>query len=218
MKMLWKNADTGREVEETISESWSNQPEGYDDMNPEEKAKALLYYYNSTLRPGESERHFVKIIGEIQNPTIKKGKKKLYTVNITTFRGVSIGAVHYYGEIKISDRDDPLFNYSITRELTDKQARELNKMDPTTPAFARLARGSATGRFDTREDIKKEAIKIFEKMDIAEEDDILVLTDTSSYWDSPGEFVFGREELKEAWKGVGNQGDKYELLEKYGFK
>lgn len=58
---VWTD-DSGRETEESLDQRprrYKGDPE-WDDHTPEQRAKALLQFFNDTLRPHEKVRHFVR--------------------------------------------------------------------------------------------------------------------------------------------------------------
>ena len=47
-------------------------------------------------------------------------------LNITSYRGISFGAVHWYGKLHIADNHDTIEDIELTRPLTAKDASALN--------------------------------------------------------------------------------------------
>jgi hypothetical protein len=110
---------------------------------------------------------------------------KVAELRISTFKGISIGAEHWYGKLQYSEpfrsswsSNDPTNFKTVTveRAMTAEEADVLTEKD----GFGWLA-GDMTSRFDTIELLDAAAIPIFEKhFDPTE--DLLVRTYSSGQW------------------------------------
>lgn len=64
---IWKCAGTGNEHTEELDQRPRTADESWDDHTPEQRAKALLNFYNSTLRPHETERHYIGVEDNVRD-------------------------------------------------------------------------------------------------------------------------------------------------------
>ncbi len=89
-------------------------------------------------------------------------------LKITSWRGISFGAIHYYGELQIDVEYPENGSFELRRTLTASQAARMNKMDrelrPGDKYAGRWRAGETTDGFDTREDVIKQARKVWKKM------------------------------------------------------
>lgn len=84
-------------------------------------------------------------------------KDKITYLHITTWSGKAFMASHYYGKLYYEDS-----SFELCRELTKKQADELNNKD-ATGCIGFYHAGDMTQRFDTRKDVIKAAKKQYKK-------------------------------------------------------
>ena len=92
------------------------------------------------------------------------GRKLLrYGIEISSWVGTSAGAVHYYGKAWRYD-DSQIVKHEIERELTEPQAKALNRLDNESsifmPGMFRWRTGMMTGRYDTREQVIADGIRL----------------------------------------------------------
>lgn len=122
-------------------------------------------------------------------------KYNLVLLDISTFRGISIGAEHYYGKFSVypkfreivksdgsishqSSTSDPRHKYDryeIKRKLSQKEAIELNKKDDGgffTSSFG-FKKGDETTRFDNKDQLMLAALRKFREL--FDPEDILVI-------------------------------------------
>lgn len=86
----------------------------------------------------------------------------LWHLEVSTFRGISIGATHFYGRLR-----GPEINYEISKVLTRAEAKELSDKDDFT-----WRAGQTTNRFDTRDDVIAAGIVAWRS--VAGERDLLI--------------------------------------------
>jgi len=98
--------------------------------------------------------------------------KRIVFLEVTSWRGISIGAEHYYGHL-ISYNGEGLDKVELKRKLTAKDAVALNKKDSSITSHSRWKAGEEVGRFDTREQVKVAALKAFAER--FNSDDILLM-------------------------------------------
>ncbi len=217
--MIWKESDSDREVRETIYDSWNAQPKGYEDMTPEQKANALLDYWNSTCRPHEKTRSLVRI--ELPEPVETEKTKRTVIVHISTFAGMAMNAEHYYAELRAHpyrNVEEAVTGVVLMHTLTQKEAMYLNKKDDGgffTGSMG-LKRGDETTRFDTIEQIKKEAIKVFNK-EFADDFAVLIMPKEGNSFDR-FEILDGDERIISALDKCINEDQKFKVLNDYGFE
>jgi hypothetical protein len=92
-------------------------------------------------------------------------------LNITTWRGMSFGAVHWYGNLEVEafdgiNWDKQLRPIELRRTLTASQARDLTKVQNYNTMFdwnIKYVKGDTTNCFDEEEDVIKFAIKEYKK-------------------------------------------------------
>jgi hypothetical protein len=75
----------------------------------------------------------------------------------------SIGAQHFYGQLKARDYNHPdKERIKLTYTMSAKQARRMNEIDENR-VFTRYKRGDLSERFDTEADVKASALRTFEE-------------------------------------------------------
>lgn len=92
----------------------------------------------------------------------RKGKiyKNQAELDISSWAGISIGAVHSYGKIKVLEGQmDKWISIEITREVTEADKRLNNGR-----TFEAYQVGYHTDRFDSDKDIIKAAKKVFKRV------------------------------------------------------
>lgn len=102
-----------------------------------------------------------------------------FTLNVETWAGLSVGATHYYGELR-NDKGELVgetFMHYIAKILTTRDAQKINKKikwDYSSKYYEmyKVSPREIDYRFETRDDVIKEAKKQFLK--IANAGDILV--------------------------------------------
>ena len=107
----------------------------------------------------------------------------LATLDITSFRGISIGAVHWYGKIHIHNKSNsigsgapkhPLDGTELSRPVTKELAKELDEKDGDNFFQTYFDEGLTTIRFDAKQDVIDEAVSWFND-NFDETADVLVL-------------------------------------------
>jgi hypothetical protein len=109
---------------------------------------------------------------------IRKSRKRTVTLNITSYRGISSDAIHYYGKLEFDGidaefkKDDGIWNTFPSDEFPIcwqdwkiEVLREINEEDKTTykTRFEGYRIGEPTNRFNTREDVVNKAKQLFYK-------------------------------------------------------
>lgn len=86
-------------------------------------------------------------------------KPNVVNVEISSWRGVSLGAEHFYASLVFHNADGQYQRKELRHELTVKEAKALNKKDggAYTPGYM-------TERFNTVEDIHRVAIDTFKQL------------------------------------------------------
>ena len=108
-----------------------------------------------------------------QNLDLVSGDFFVVTLVITTYSGLSIGAIHYYGVLYYHDEKTNLETTEVNHKLTVAEARHLRKLDSEYGYSWRA--GEITSRFETREDVIKSAYELFKKLFSDRENAILVV-------------------------------------------
>ena len=62
VKMVYKSVDDDKEYSEVVPNQWAGQD--YSHLPDEQRARAVIDWYNSTLRDGEVKREFVRLENE----------------------------------------------------------------------------------------------------------------------------------------------------------
>ncbi len=118
--------------------------------------------------------------------------KHLVKLTISSYRGISIDAEHYYGRFHVTQKcsinenggwywtssekqKHPLEFKEVEYRISAKQAAELNKKDSSW-GYDHV-KGELSGRFSTREEVIAKAIVMFQAE--AESGDILVMENLS---------------------------------------
>ena len=103
--------------------------------------------------------------------------EKTAHVEISSFRGISFGAEHYYAKF-ITGYDDGDINEKLKRKLDLKEAKKLDIKDQTGGVWEDhvLDGDGLTERFNTKEEIYQAAIKVAEEHNI----DLVVVGERSS--------------------------------------
>lgn len=96
--------------------------------------------------------------------------KKAY-LNITSWSGISINAVHYYGKLNYGKAE-----IEVRYPMTESQARHMTAKDNMVEDadLFQYQPGDMTGRFDSQDALQKAAIDIFEKFINPQGFDILI--------------------------------------------
>ncbi len=87
-------------------------------------------------------------------------KNKIALLEISTWKGISIDAQHFYRKIYYNDKDGDLKTEEITKNITEKEAICLNKKHGRKFGYKK---GDKTKCFDTPDEVKKNAINWFIK-------------------------------------------------------
>lgn len=74
-------------------------------------------------------------------------------LKISTFRGISIGAEHYYGKLIFME---PYLHHELSYTMTQEDAVKLNDKDPDWPYHSE---GEKSTRFDSKDLVREAAIK-----------------------------------------------------------
>ena len=77
-------------------------------------------------------------------------------LKITTWRGMSLGAVHYYGKLNSNNYDDK--SIELRKKMTSHEAAKLNKLHGYGSLYKA---GSSTEGFDTKDEIIELAMREF---------------------------------------------------------
>lgn len=82
-------------------------------------------------------------------------------VRMTSWVGMSIGAVHFYAKLKFKD----LKEVEVEHTLTKKEAKVLTKKDNAAIGYGsyEYEAGDTTGRFDSKEEVFACALEVFEE-------------------------------------------------------
>lgn len=116
----------------------------------------------------------------------------LIHLEITSWRGISFGAMHYYGNIIIHD---PAFQkIPVMRKVTKSVQAELAAQDGETDYFT-YEIGSETERWRSKESLRRAAIKWFKKNASIENS---ILIEGSSSTCEPQLIIYGKEPFKSA--------------------
>jgi hypothetical protein len=98
--------------------------------------------------------------------TTDEQRKRAVWLDVSSWRGISIGAIHFYGELKTTYHDD-LPHVELKRKLTKSEAKELTKLQNDNSLFQagfRWEAGDETRCFDTKEDVIKAAIAQYQAL------------------------------------------------------
>jgi hypothetical protein len=94
-----------------------------------------------------------------------------FTLNIETWAGLSVGATHYYGELKNDKRElvGDIFMHWMSKKLTVRDAQKINKKfkweySDEYYKMVKVKPGEIDYRFETEEDVIKAAKKQFLKI------------------------------------------------------
>jgi hypothetical protein len=137
-------------------------------------------------------------------------------LNISSWIGVSIGAVHVYGNLH--------YNWNrteIKRNLTQEEANKINKKEDMINATYHYKKGDECGRFDTEKEIIDLTIKLLEKeypqVDLLLSGDGASVSVNKAFWGKDKKLVDKINELyKEADKldfYSGKDDDRMEVLD-----
>lgn len=117
---------------------------------------------------------------------IKREYSMKYGIRITSWRGISFNAIHFYGKAwayneEIGDRicriqynpdkdrfwdaegneyEDPYFEEDIEHEMTSEEARILNEKDQSISKNMGYQKGDITYRFDTEDQVIEKGIQL----------------------------------------------------------
>ncbi len=80
-------------------------------------------------------------------------------LEITSFKDFSIGATHYYGKL-VGNKNGEYTHVEISKEMTQEEADWFNKNDGVKSLYKK---GDSTDRFNTKSEIRKEAVKIWKE-------------------------------------------------------
>lgn len=83
---------------------------------------------------------------------------KVY-LEISSWIGISIGAIHFYGKMKCSDGDE-FKSIEMLHPLTISQARELNKNEK----YRLYDAGDMYYGYDSKNEIRKQAIETYKDL------------------------------------------------------
>lgn len=135
----------------------------------------------------------------------------IVTLEITCWKGMSIGATHYYGHLK-GYIGEEYKSVELEYKMTASQAAKLNKKDEqlTRSSGGLYSRGSVSTRFDTEEQIIKLALKVYKQHFPGA--DVLILG--HSYIAEPQLILDGPEEVKKIINEIVSVYDKF----RYGSK
>jgi hypothetical protein len=87
-------------------------------------------------------------------------------LSITSFRGVSPGAIHYYGRLHHYETE-PRVDLEVRRALSAREARELTKLDRSTYSWYKgggYKPGDLTDRFDSILELRAFALKHYKEL------------------------------------------------------
>ena len=95
--------------------------------------------------------------------------KNMAFLRVSTYQGVSLGAIHWYGEILWDDECGDLQSVDLDRILTEGGAKKLNaqhkKACPGIP-HPHWMKGVPYYGFDSPDDVRKAAIEKYEELDL----------------------------------------------------
>jgi hypothetical protein len=86
---------------------------------------------------------------------------KTVKLEILSYRGVSIGAEHWYGYLQYYTKDGKFKRDKIRYKISSRDAKELNKKDDTRFGSFRWKKGMESSRFADRYSLIERAIEIF---------------------------------------------------------
>lgn len=88
--------------------------------------------------------------------------KKTYHLEISTFRGISFGAEHWYGNLSYYDEDGEYQRDQIEKQFDMEEAKKLDIKDKGRGTYARAVRlgTNFTNRFNSKEELRKKAVEI----------------------------------------------------------
>jgi len=124
-------------------------------------------------------------------------EKRVVYLEITSWIGMSIGATHYYGELKCGDK-----KVDLLHPLTRKEAANLNKESLFDYMYKA---GENYPGYVNRDKLIKQAIKTF--IDHFPTADILI--SGRSYCADPQEILVGPEDLKEFVNSLVKEADSF---------
>lgn len=87
-------------------------------------------------------------------------KMKEVSLELRSWKGMSIGAIHYYGSLVYYDENRDRQDVDVQRVLTERQAKELNEYDD----YDSYRVGDESGRFMHRQDVIDVGIAQAKKM------------------------------------------------------
>ena len=108
--------------------------------------------------------------------------KEIIYLEITSWAGISLGAIHYYGKLKQS-HNLCLKSIEIQKKVTQKEADYINKKD----RFANYKAGYLTDRMDSKQEVIDLAIKLCKK----QYPQFKVIVIGKSYIVQPQKVIFG---------------------------
>lgn len=111
---------------------------------------------------------------------------KIVYLEITTWIGVSLGAMHFYGEL-VGYIDDEYTKVELKRKLTSAAVKELHEY-----GWSSVRAGDLFHGFDTRDDIRDEALATWQEHFPA----ALVLLEGRSAIGNPQKVLAGPEDFK----------------------
>lgn len=80
----------------------------------------------------------------------------IWNARITSWRGISIGAVHYYARLEHGRQE-----YEIERIVNQEDADKLTKLDGGRSWSQDWKTGAVTNRFDTREEVERAVMVVW---------------------------------------------------------
>lgn len=89
-------------------------------------------------------------------------KRALITTLEVLYWGVALGGEHYTGTLK-GYTDMGFKSYKVEHKLSQKEATYLNKKDCTNSRFFVYRKGQLSDRFETLDQLEREAVKIYKK-------------------------------------------------------
>lgn len=135
--------------------------------------------------------------------------KKIVHLEITSWRGLSLGAIHYYGEL-IGHKREKYTTIKLEQKCTRKAAIEENKKAREMGLPGRTRPGELTNQFDSKEQLRKFAIKHWKE----HFPKAVILIEGNSSTVEPQPILIGPKEIKDRVNKLSREADTIDRWEK----
>lgn len=129
---------------------------------------------------------------------------RVVQLKITSYRGISLGATHFYGRLSYYTPKNEFMWDEVTHKLTVKEAKYLNGTDGLERSVVKFRAGQESGRFETKEQLIETAIEKFRKSFVPHGYKLLLGNDHADpceiLWCEDKDLQFQLEELNEQAK------------------